>query len=170
MSSISSFSSVNSDSEGSEQQTNGSFSMRGLETLPIDVNLFRKQTITTKIADTKIVVSGRTSISQSTELRVSTYTGARHLSVKVPTRISFLEQRHGYLLKKSSKSRFGISTWNKRYFVLSRGKLVIYPSKKEYLLELDTKVSKTIDMREVTSVCFHYDRDAPVKSKKLHSK
>jgi len=71
-------------------------------------------------------------------------------------------------LKKSSKSRFGISVWNKRYFVLSRGKIFIYQSKKEHLLS--AKVKKTLDLREVTSVCFHYDRDAPVKSKKLDTK
>jgi PH domain len=130
--------------------------------------MFRKQTITTKTEGT--VVQGRTSISQSSELIVSTYTGSRHLTVKVPTRVSFLEQRHGYLLKKSSKSRFGISVWNKRYFVLLRGKLVIHTSKKEYLLGEEAKAKKNIDMRDPTSVCFHYDRDAPVKSKKLNSK
>ena len=90
--------------------------------------------------------------------------------MKVPTRLSFLERRHGYLLKKSSKSRFGISVWNKRYFVLAKGKLQIYKTKKEYELGQDAKGKKTIDMREVGSVCFHYDKDAPVKSKKLNAK
>lgn len=64
MSSLSSFSSSeNSDSEGSQQQTNDSNEMQGFEKLPVDVNLFRKQTITTKTADTKITIQGRTSIS-----------------------------------------------------------------------------------------------------------
>jgi hypothetical protein len=71
-------------------------------------------------------------------------------------------------MKKSSKSRFGISAWNKRYFVLVSGKLQIYASEKEYLLGNKSQIKKTIDMRLVKSVCFHYDRDAPVKSKKLY--
>ena len=35
---------------------------------------------------------------------------------------------------------------------------------------LEFKPSKIIDLRHVTSVYFHYDRDAPVKSKKLLNK
>jgi hypothetical protein len=52
--------------------------------------------------------------------------------------------------------------------VLHKGKLIIYHDEKEYVLKVKDKC-KNIEMRSVTNVCFHYDKDAPVKSKKLHS-
>lgn len=93
MSPMSSFSSSEkSDSEGSEQQLTkeNTESYKGFEEMPL-FEAFRKQTITTKVEDTQIVIQGRTSVAQASEVRVSTYTGTRHLSVKVPTRLSFLE-------------------------------------------------------------------------------
>jgi hypothetical protein len=85
---------------------------------------------------------------------------------------SFLSKREGNLLKKSSKSTFGVSVWQKRYFVLTKGKLMVYKSPKEYKSDdpRDLKSpSKIIDMSHATSVAFHYSHNAPVKSKKLFS-
>ena len=56
----------------------------------------------------------------------------------------------GYLLKKSSKSLFGVSVWQKRYCVLSKGKLYIYKDEKEVYSENFREIaqpSKTIDMK-----------------------
>lgn len=85
---------------------------------------------------------------------------------------SFLQRKTGYLLKKSSKSTFGVSLWQKRYFVLSQGKLYIYCNQNEHRSTNSREIaapSKTIDMSHVTNVAFHYSRDAPIKSKKLFS-
>ena len=49
-------------------------------------------------------------------------------TIKVPNRQSMLEEKQGYLEKKSSKSRFGISSWNKRYCVLQKGRLLMFHS------------------------------------------
>ena len=81
-----------------------------------------------------------------------------------------MEERQGYLLKKSSKSVL-ISSWNRRYFVLSKGMLMIYQSEQAFK-KIDgagrkPKPKKVIDMSGVTSVNFHYDKDAPRKSKRL---
>jgi len=87
--------------------------------------------------------------------------------------MSLLEEKQGPLLKKSSKSKFGISLWQERYFVLQKGKILIYGTEHEYLksqikdAENQVLPRKTIDMSHVTNVCFHYDRDAPRKSKRL---
>jgi hypothetical protein len=58
-------------------------------------------------------------------------------SVAVSKRQSMLEERQGYLQKKSSKSRFGISLWQKRYFVLAKGKLLVFANEQEYLHSLN---------------------------------
>ena len=98
---------------------------------------------------------------------------ARSGVIKVPKRQSFLEEKQGYLEKKSTKSRFGFSMWNKRYCVLQKGKLLMFKSQQDYMKSLDANSAvriapcKVIDMSQVQSVNFHYDRDAPVKSKKL---
>ena len=81
-------------------------------------------------------------------------------------------KKEGFLLKKSSKSRFGVSVWQKRYFVLNGSKLAIYNNPNEFKsanAREKMPPSKTIDLGQVTSVAFHYSRDAPVKSKKLFS-
>lgn len=83
---------------------------------------------------------------------------------------SFLTRREGYLLKKSSKSRFGVSVWQKRYFVLAKGKLMVYNTPEEYNSSNPREKappSKTVDLSHVTNVAFHYSRNAPVKSKRL---
>ena len=75
-------------------------------------------------------------------------------------------------MKKSSKSNFGISVWQKRYFVLNKGKLFIYNNQNEYRSENPRELappSKTIDLSHATNIAFHYSRDAPIKSKKLFS-
>jgi len=86
-----------------------------------------------------------------------------------------LEEKQGYLLKKSSKSRFMFQLWQERYFVLFKGKLSIFNSDKDYLNSLVTQnknnkkyaPSQVIDLADVNKVCGHYDPDAPKKSKKL---
>ena len=93
-------------------------------------------------------------------------------TIKIPNRASVLEEKQGYLEKKSSKSRFGFSSWDKRFCVLSKGRLLIFKSEQDYTKSLNQSNGrviprKVIDMSHVTSVNFHYDRDAPVKSKKL---
>ena len=96
-------------------------------------------------------------------------------SIKNTKTASMLEQKEGYLLKKSSKSRFVFTLWQERYFVLTKGKLSIFNSDQDYLNSLLDKnkgskkfaPSQIIKMSEVNTVCAHYDRDAPKKSKKL---
>ena len=64
-----------------------------------------------------------------------------------------------------------ISSWNRRYFVLSKGMIMIYQSESDFKktdsMGRKPKPKKVIDMSGVTSVNFHYDRDAPRKSKRL---
>mmetsp|Transcript_33774 Transcript_33774/g.41735 ORF Transcript_33774/g.41735 Transcript_33774/m.41735 type:complete len:95 (+) Transcript_33774:2618-2902(+) len=47
-------------------------------------------------------------------------------TIRVPKRQSFLEEKQGFLEKKSAKSTFGFSMWNKRFCVLSKGKLLMF--------------------------------------------
>lgn len=70
-------------------------------------------------------------------------------------------KKEGYLLKKKSKTLFGISQYTKRFAVLENEKLVLY---EDHSLK---SARKNIDMSKVKSVCFHYDQNAPVKSKKM---
>ena len=58
-------------------------------------------------------------------------------TIQVPKRQSFLEEKQGYLEKKSAKSRFGFSLWNKRFCVLRKGKLLMFKSKQDYTKSLD---------------------------------
>lgn len=69
--------------------------------------------------------------------------------------------KQGFLLKKSSKQFMGIGKWTKRYSVLDNDRLLFYSdeSKKEQ--------KKVIMMKKVQTVVFHYDENAPTKSKKL---
>jgi len=65
-----------------------------------------------------------------------------------------------------------VSVWQKRYFVLLKGKLMVYNTPEEYKSSNPKEMvppSKTIDMSHVSNVAFHYSRNAPVKSKKLFS-
>ena len=86
---------------------------------------------------------------------------------------SMLEKKQGYLDTKSSKTLF--ARWQKRWFVLVKGKLLVFNSDQDYLNSLLDKnkcnkkyqPSQVIKMSAVNSVCFHYDRNAPRKSKKL---
>ena len=85
-----------------------------------------------------------------------TYDGlARSGVIKVPKRQSFLEEKQGILEKKSTKSRFGFSMWNKRYCVLLKGKLLMFKSQQDYMKSLDANSSvriapcKVIDMSQV---------------------
>ena len=73
-------------------------------------------------------------------------------------------KKEGYLLKRKSKALFGISQWNKRYVVLENSQLTFY--------EDHTKKNprKNIDLSKVKTVSFHYDENAPVKSKKMNKK
>jgi hypothetical protein len=70
-------------------------------------------------------------------------------------------KKEGYLLKRKSKALFGLSQWDKRYAVLENNQLIFYEdhSKKN--------ARKHIDMTKVSAVNFHYESNAPVKSKKL---
>jgi len=57
------------------------------------------------------------------------------------------------------------SAWNKRYLVLDNDTLYFY--------EDDTKKkqsNKVIKLSTVSAVSLHYDKDAPVKSKKLEKR
>jgi hypothetical protein len=70
--------------------------------------------------------------------------------------------KEGYIMKKRSKGL--ISAWDKRYIVLNGNILTFYDNdKKKY-------PKKRVDMKEVTSVNFHYDENAPVRSRKLDEK
>mmetsp|Transcript_45248 Transcript_45248/g.33023 ORF Transcript_45248/g.33023 Transcript_45248/m.33023 type:complete len:125 (+) Transcript_45248:144-518(+) len=68
------------------------------------------------------------------------------------------------MLKKSSKSVFGLSKWQKRYLVLDGDKATFFEdgSKK--------KAKKVILMSSIKQIAFHYDENAPVKSKKMKAK
>ena len=54
-----------------------------------------------------------------------------HEKLRKPKKVPAIH-KEGFLLKKSSKSRFGVSVWQKRYFVLKGDKLLIYNSSNEY--------------------------------------
>ena len=58
-------------------------------------------------------------------------------TIQVPSRASLLEEKQGYLEKKSAKSTFGISRWNKRYCVLSKGRLLMFKTEQDYLKSLN---------------------------------
>lgn len=47
-------------------------------------------------------------------------------TIQVPARKSFLEEKSGFLEKKSTKSRFGFNIWDKRYCILQKGKLLMF--------------------------------------------
>lgn len=70
--------------------------------------------------------------------------------------------KEGYLWKKKSKAIFG--GWNKRYLVLENDKFIFYEDESKKV------PSKHIDMTKVKAVTFHYDEEAPIKSKKLTKK
>lgn len=72
--------------------------------------------------------------------------------------------KEGYLYKK--KRRAVLTQWEKRYFVLENSKLLVYTASDKKTLK------KTLDFSsgEVTQVCFHYDKDAPVQSKRIDVK
>jgi len=84
---------------------------------------------------------------------------------------TFLEEnefhKEGYLLKKSSKQFFGISKWQKRYFILNNESLKIFETQEK---STNAKEKKRIFMSRVATVVFHYDENAPKKSKKLKKK
>ncbi len=62
-------------------------------------------------------------------------------------------------MKKKKKAIF--TTWEPRFLVLDQDKLYFYTDKSKRTLK------KTLDLKtEVTTVCFHYDEDAPEQSKK----
>eukprot|EP00347_Sterkiella_histriomuscorum_P020171 403338832 len=73
-------------------------------------------------------------------------------------------KKEGYLLKRKTKTLFGISQWNKRYAVLENQQLIFYEDHTKKVPR------KHIDMGKVKMVNFHYDENAPVKSKKLSKK
>ena len=58
-------------------------------------------------------------------------------TIQVPNRKSFLEEKQGFLEKKSSKSRFGFSVWHKRFCVLQKGKLLVFKDQNEYIRSLN---------------------------------
>lgn len=67
-------------------------------------------------------------------------------------------------MKRKSKAIFGISQWNKRFAVLENNQLIFYEDHTKKVAK------KHIDMSKVQTVSFHYDSNAPVKSKKMSSK
>ena len=72
--------------------------------------------------------------------------------------------KEGLLLKKSSKKLLGVAKWKKRYAVLEGRNLLLYVDKSR------KELKKEIDMKKVTQVFFHYDENAPKKSKKIDEK
>lgn len=72
--------------------------------------------------------------------------------------------KEGWLFKR--KRSKVMTQWDKRYVVLENSKLYFYTSSDKKTLK------KTFDIAsgQVTQVCFHYDKDAPVQSKRLDIK
>jgi hypothetical protein len=70
----------------------------------------------------------------------------------------------GWILKKASTTYLGISNWQRRYLYLEDDKLFMFEGDKPTEME---KARKMIDMRKIQCVCYHYDKDAPIKSKKI---
>jgi len=68
----------------------------------------------------------------------------------------------GWILKKATTTYMGMANWQRRYLILKNNKLYFYESDQE-----NGKAKKMIDMKNVRCVCYHYDQDAPIKSKKL---
>jgi hypothetical protein len=73
---------------------------------------------------------------------------------------------HGWILKKASTTYMGMANWQRRFLVLQDSKLFFYDDD-SVLGKSVVKAKKMIDMRNVKCVCSHYDKDAPIKSKKL---
>ena len=69
-----------------------------------------------------------------------------HIENKEAKRASMLEERQGYLMKKATKSMFGVSRWQKRYFVLSRGKLLCFASQDDYEVTLTKKKERAVSV------------------------
>jgi hypothetical protein len=72
--------------------------------------------------------------------------------------------KEGVVLKK--KRRSVITQWDKKYLVLENGKLLVYTDSSRKTLK------KTLDLASgnVTAICFHYDKDAPIQSKRIDIK
>ena len=70
----------------------------------------------------------------------------------------------GWILKKASTTYLGMSNWQRRYLYLEDDKLFMFEGDKPNEME---KARKMIDMKKIQCVCYHYDKDAPIQSKKI---
>lgn len=70
--------------------------------------------------------------------------------------------KSGYLWKKQAKQFY--SAWDRRFVVLDGSKLLFFEDEKM------KREGKIIDLTKVNFVSFHYDEDAPIKSKRLSNK
>ena len=69
-------------------------------------------------------------------------------------------------MKKSQKSRFGISVWQQRYMVLTQDYLMLYHDDREHRQGINDNRT-VIPVEDINSACQHYSEAAPIKSKKL---
>ena len=108
----------------------------------------------------------RSTIYESANLIQSEFSGSATFRPSIPSKLSFMDTKQGYLMKKTTASRFGVSHWVKRYVVFEHQKLKLYHSERDYQLKCTDRLT-VIRLVDIQNVCFHYDKDAPVKSKKL---
>lgn len=70
----------------------------------------------------------------------------------------------GWILKKAATTTLGLANWQRRYMYLENDKLYLFEGDSAKEME---KAKKMINMKSVSCVCFHYDPNAPEKSRKL---
>ena len=68
----------------------------------------------------------------------------------------------GYLWKKQAKQFY--SAWDRRFVVLDGSAMLFFEDEKK------KREGKVIDLTKANYVSFHYDEDAPIKSKRLSNK
>jgi len=73
----------------------------------------------------------------------------------------------GWILKKASSTYMGMTNWQRRYMYLQNDKLFLFEGDTPKEME---KAKKMIQMKNVSCICFHYDPNAPEKSRKLDKK
>ena len=59
----------------------------------------------------------RSTIYESANLIQSEFNGSTTFRPSIPSKLSFMDTKQGYLMKKTTASRFGVSHWVKRYVV-----------------------------------------------------
>ena len=71
----------------------------------------------------------------------------------------------GWVLKKATTTYMGMANWQRRFLWLKNEKLFFYDG--DDLSATEGKAKKVVNMCNVKCVCYHYDSNAPIKSRKI---